>query len=150
MNPTLLYLGSPCQTVIGLSGMDWTLWAIASAPPIFHLLSTCGCFGSFSFDLHKDTPTSTNTNKHIHTPYKLTRTHTRTYMKMVPLEYVGSSSNLERCCWNRAGVLKGMAPSAFDDYEVINLAGNPAYADVQKSMTTLLKEEVLRWITPNP
>eukprot|EP00056_Hartaetosiga_gracilis_P012986 m.210314 g.210314 ORF g.210314 m.210314 type:complete len:507 (+) comp13779_c2_seq37:810-2330(+) len=44
----------------------------------------------------------------------------------------------------------GMAPSAFDDYEVINLAGNPAYADVQKSMTTLLKEEVLRWITPNP
>jgi hypothetical protein len=43
-----------------------------------------------------------------------------------------------------------MAPSAFDDYEVVNLAADPAYAALTQSLLAELHREVERWWTPNP
>eukprot|EP00041_Stephanoeca_diplocostata_P039278 m.1606957 g.1606957 ORF g.1606957 m.1606957 type:complete len:672 (+) comp25361_c0_seq28:3645-5660(+) len=44
----------------------------------------------------------------------------------------------------------GMAPAAFDDFENINLAGQPEYAAVQASLLAQLKVEVAKWRTPWP
>jgi hypothetical protein len=41
-----------------------------------------------------------------------------------------------------------MAPMAFDDYENVNLAGSPQYADVEKALVVRLKQEVARWMVP--
>ena len=42
----------------------------------------------------------------------------------------------------------GMAPAAFDDYENVNLAADPAHAVKLKEMLALLKQNVEKWITP--
>ena len=44
----------------------------------------------------------------------------------------------------------GMAPAAFDDFENVNLAGNPKYVDVEKSLRARQILEIQKWITPNP
>lgn len=43
-----------------------------------------------------------------------------------------------------------MAPAAFDDYENVNLAGQPEYVEVQASLLAQLKTEVAKWRTPWP
>ena len=40
----------------------------------------------------------------------------------------------------------GLAPSAFDDFENVNLAGRPEYAQVQAHLLARLRSEVERWI----
>jgi iduronate 2-sulfatase len=40
----------------------------------------------------------------------------------------------------------GMAPAAFDDYENVNLAGKPEYAQLQATLLARLRTEVERWI----
>eukprot|EP01050_Picozoa_sp_SAG11_P020412 SAG11_NODE_3434_length_2450_cov_1.447044_3_plen_110_part_00 len=44
----------------------------------------------------------------------------------------------------------GMAPAAFDDYENVNLAQDPAHKEKLAEMLAQLRQEVERWITPNP
>jgi hypothetical protein len=44
----------------------------------------------------------------------------------------------------------GMAPAAFDDFENVNLHGNPAYAAQEAMLLARLKEEVAKWHTPWP
>ena len=44
----------------------------------------------------------------------------------------------------------GMAPAAFDDYENVNLAQDPAHANKLQEMLAMLHHEVERWWTPNP
>lgn len=44
----------------------------------------------------------------------------------------------------------GMAPAAFDDFENVNLAGRPEYAQVQAQLLARLRKEVEKWMTPNP
>ena len=41
----------------------------------------------------------------------------------------------------------GMAPAAFDDFENVNLAGNPKYAVVEKSLRARQILEIQKWIT---
>lgn len=41
-----------------------------------------------------------------------------------------------------------MGYNAFDNYEVVNLAGNPSYSDLQKKLLDKLHTEVEKWITP--
>ena len=41
----------------------------------------------------------------------------------------------------------GMAPAAFDDFENVNLAGNPAYADVEQQLRARQILEIKKWIT---
>ena len=45
---------------------------------------------------------------------------------------------------------EGAAPSAFDDFENENLAGRPAYAEVERQLLARLRIEVEKWQTPNP
>ena len=44
----------------------------------------------------------------------------------------------------------GMAPAAFDDYENVNLAKDPAHASQLQMMLEMLHHEVEKWWTPNP
>jgi hypothetical protein len=44
----------------------------------------------------------------------------------------------------------GMAPAAFDDYENVNLAKDPAHKQKLEEMLAQLHTEVERWWTPNP
>ena len=44
----------------------------------------------------------------------------------------------------------GMAPAAFDGYENVNLAQDPAHKEKLQAMLVQLHQEVERWITPNP
>ena len=44
----------------------------------------------------------------------------------------------------------GMAPGAFDDFENVNLAKDPAHAATLAILLAQLRFEVERWITPNP
>ena len=43
-----------------------------------------------------------------------------------------------------------MAPAAFDDYENVNLAGNPAWAEREADLRTRLIALVAKWRTPWP
>ena len=40
--------------------------------------------------------------------------------------------------------------AAFDDYENVNLAADPAHKEKLTEMLALLHQEVERWWTPNP
>lgn len=44
----------------------------------------------------------------------------------------------------------GMAPAAFDNYENVNLAGQPAFKTIETDLFERLKAEVAKWRTPWP
>ena len=44
----------------------------------------------------------------------------------------------------------GIAPAAFDDYENVNLHGNPELAEIEAKLLARLKALVARWRTPWP
>jgi len=44
----------------------------------------------------------------------------------------------------------GIAPAAFDDYENVNLHGNPEFAEIEAKLLVRLKALVARWRTPWP
>lgn len=44
----------------------------------------------------------------------------------------------------------GMAPAAFDNFENVNLHGNPEYAEIEVALLARLKVEVAKWRTPWP
>lgn len=44
----------------------------------------------------------------------------------------------------------GMAPAAFDDFEVENLAYDSAHAALLQQLLAQLHTEVAKWFTPNP
>jgi hypothetical protein len=44
----------------------------------------------------------------------------------------------------------GVVPAAFDDYENVNLAKDPAFKAKLEEMLEQLHFEVQRWWTPNP
>ena len=44
----------------------------------------------------------------------------------------------------------GIAPAAFDDYENVNLHGNPEFAEIEAQLLAQLKALVAMWRTPWP
>jgi len=47
------------------------------------------------------------------------------------------------------GTDDGTAPAAFDNFENVNLHGNPAFADIEKDLRARQLVEIQKWITPN-
>lgn len=48
------------------------------------------------------------------------------------------------------GLLAGMAPAAFDDFEVENLAYEAEHQQLLQQLLAQLQTEVSKWFTPNP